>query len=280
MKGQYCLSVLCQLFEVSPSGYYDWCRRQSQPATRVQQDHKLKQEIARIHLESRQTYGAPRIQVELRECGHRHGRNRIGRLMRQQGLFGRSKKRFRVRTTDSNHDQPIAPNRLSQMPAPERPDQIWVADITYIRTNEGWLFLAAILDLYSRRVVGWATSHCNDTALVLEAWDKAWRQRNRPTGVLFHTDRGVQYASSQYRQALGSAEAVASMSRKANCYDNAVMEAFWSTLKLELVYRREFATARQAHQALFEYIEAFYNRRRRHSALGYRTPASFECTNN
>ena len=280
MKGQYRLSVLCRLFEVSPSGYYDWCRRQSQPAARVQQDHKLKQQIARIHLESRQTYGAPRVQFELRECGQRHGRNRISRLMRQQGLFGRPKKRFRVRTTDSNHDLPIAPNRLRQMSAPERPDQIWVADITYIRTGEGWLYLAAILDLYSRRVVGWATSRCNDAALVLEAWDKAWRQRNRPAGVLFHSDRGVQYASSQYRQALGSAEAVASMSRKANCYDNAVMEAFWSTLKLELVYRREFATVRQAHQALFEYIEGFYNRRRRHSALAYQSPEQFECSKN
>jgi transposase InsO family protein len=166
------------------------------------------------------------------------------------------------------------------MPAPERPDQVWVADITYIRTGEGWLFLAAILDLYSRRVVGWATSQCNDTALVLEAWDKAWCQRNRPAGLLFHSDRGVQYASSQYRQALATAQAVASMSRKANCYDNAVMEAFWSTLKLELVYRRDFATVRQAHQAVFEYIEAFYNRRRRHSALAYQSPEQFECSNN
>jgi putative transposase len=280
MKAHYPVSLICQLFEVSASGYYDWCGRQNQPAARAQQDQQLKEQIERIHLESRKTYGAPRIQFELQQRGQRHGRNRIGRLMRQQNLSGRQKKRFRVRTTDSNHDQPIAPNRLKQIAAPKRSNEVWVADITYIPIGGSWLYLAAILDLYSRRVVGWATSQRLDTALVLEAWNRALRQRNRPTGVLFHSDRGVQYASSQYRQALASAQAVVSMSRKANCYDNAVMEAFWSTLKLELVYRHHFTTAHQAHQAIFDYIEVFYNRRRRHSSLGYQSPEQFECNNN
>lgn len=280
MKADYPLSLLCELFEVSPSGYYAWSKRKNQPGARAQQDQQLKEQIARIHLANRETYGAPRIQLELRDCGQRHGRNRIGRLMRQQNISGRQKKRFRVRTTDSNHDQPIAPNRLKQLPAPKGPNEVWVADITYLAVGGSWLYLAAILDLYSRRVVGWATSSSINTALVLEAWDKAVRQRNRPKGVLFHSDRGVQYASSEYRQALASAQAVASMSRKGNCYDNAVIEAFWSTLKLELVYRRHFANAQQAHLALFDYIEAFYNRRRRHSSLGYQSPEQFECSNN
>jgi transposase InsO family protein len=271
---------LCRSFEVSTSGYYDWRQRPTHPCGRVVQDEQLKQQIARIHSESRGTYGAPRIQFELAEAGQRHGRNRIGRLMREQQLCGRQKRRFRVRTTDSNHDEPIAPNRLAQRPAPTRPDEVWVADITYIWTAESWLYVAAILDLFSRRVVGWAVSQRIDTALVMAAWQMACTHRQPPAGLVFHSDRGVQYASRDYRRALARSQVVASMSRKANCYDNAVVEAFWSTLKLELVYRSDFATAAQAVAALFDYIEVFYNRRRRHSALGYRSPAEFEASNN
>jgi transposase InsO family protein len=214
--------------------------------------------------------------------GQRHGRNRIGRLMREQHICGRQKRRYRVVTTDSKHDQPIAPNRLPELPAPSGPNQTWLADITYIQTAHGWLYLAAILDLFSRKIVGWASSERIDTALVLAAWNMALRHREPPAGLVFHSDRGVQYASLQYRSALQVAEAVASMSRKANCYDNAVMEAFWSTLKLELIYRQEdaFATREQAHAALFDYIEVFYNRQRLHSALGYQSPSQFECSNN
>jgi transposase InsO family protein len=280
MSNEHPVKVLCRSFEVSTSGYYDWRQRPTHPCGRVVQDEQLKQQIARIHSESRGTYGAPRIQFELAEAGQRHGRNRIGRLMREQQLCGRQKRRFRVRTTDSNHDEPIAPNRLAQRPAPTRPDEVWVADITYIWTAESWLYVAAILDLFSRRVVGWAVSQRIDTALVMAAWQMACTHRQPPAGLVFHSDRGVQYASRDYRRALARSQVVASMSRKANCYDNAVVEAFWSTLKLELVYRSDFATAAQAVAALFDYIEVFYNRRRRHSALGYRSPAEFEASNN
>ncbi len=282
MKDAHCIQRLCEAFEVSPSGYYDWCRRQTQPGKRQQQDQQLKTEICRIHRESRRTYGAPRIQASLRADGQRHGRNRIGRLMRENKLSGRQKRRYRVVTTDSRHDQPIAPNRLASLTGPEGPDRVWVADITYVATGEGWLYVAAILDLYSRRIVGWAASERIDTALVLAAWNMALCHRQPPAGLLFHSDRGVQYASLQHRQALDIAQAIASMSRKGNCYDNAVMEAFWSTLKLELVYRQEqgFGTRAAARGALFEYIEVFYNRQRLHSALGYQSPAAFENARN
>lgn len=271
---------LCRAFEVSPSGYYDWSGRREHPCQRRQLDQQLRDRISRIHAQSRDTYGSPRIQVKLREAGQRHGRNRIGRLMREQNLWGRQKKRYRVLTTDSRHDEPIAPNRLAQAPVAKRANQIWVADITYVLTAQGWVYVAAILDLYSRRVVGWAVGQQIDTSLVLMALSMALTHRQPPAGLIFHSDRGVQYASAGYRQALSAAGLVASMSRKANCYDNAAMEAFWSTLKLELVYRRQFENARQLREGLFDYIEVFYNRQRLHSSLGYQTPSGFECANN
>jgi transposase InsO family protein len=280
LKTEHSIHQLCEAFAVSPSGYHDWCRRQVQPGQRQQQDQQLKAEIARIHEQSRRTYGAPRVQMELRDQGQRHGRNRIGRLMRAQGLCGRQKKRYRVLTTDSRHDEPIPPNRLAQAPVATRRDQLWAADITYVATAAGWVYVAAILDLYSRRIVGWAVSLQMNTALVLRALSMALTHRQPPAGLIFHSDRGVQYASADYRRALAAAGLVASMSRKANCYDNATMEAFWSTLKLELIYRRQFADADQLRQALFDYLEVFYNRQRLHSALGYQTPAGFECANN
>jgi transposase InsO family protein len=278
LKNEHSISALCAAFAVSPSGYYNWCRRQSQPGLRAQEDQQLKAQIVRIHQDSRQTYGSPRIQVCLRALGQRHGRNRLGRLMRQAAICGRQKRRYRVVTTDSKHDQPIAPNRLASLDAPERQDQIWVADITYISMAQGYVYLAAILDLYSRRIVGWALSQNIDTALIMAAWNMARAHRQPPAGLIFHSDRGVQYASGQYRQALQAAQAIASMSRKANCYDNAIMEAFWSTLKLELIYRRpqKFADLQEARAGVFEYIEVFYNRQRLHSALGFTSPANFE----
>lgn len=279
MNTEHPIGQLCEAFEVSPSGYYDWSERQEQPCQRQQQDQQLKAEIARIHEQSRQTYGAPRVQVQLRNQGQRHGRNRIGRLMREQNLCGRQKKRYRVQTTDSKHDEPIAPNRLAQAPRPTGPNQLWAADITYVLTAAGWVYVAAILDLYSRRIVGWAVSTQIDTALVLMALAMALTHRQPPAGLVFHSDRGVQYASADYRRALAVAGLVASMSRKANCYDNATMEAFWSTLKLELIYRQAFEDASQLRQGLFDYLEVFYNRQRLHSALGYRSPASFESAN-
>ena len=280
MKKEHSLLTLCLLLEVSPSGFYDWSRRRLSPGPRALEDRALVQEIGEIHARSRETYGAPRVEKELRKRGRRHGRSRVARLMKEKGWCGRQRRRYRVQTTNSNHDQPIAPNRLAEAPKATAPNRVWVADITYIETKEGWLYLAAILDLYSRKIVGWAMSERNDTALVLKALAMALLHRRPPARLLFHTDRGVQYASADYRQALGQAGFIASMSRRANCYDNATMESFWSTLKLELVYRCCFHTRAHARTQIFDYIETFYNRQRSHSALGYLSPVDFELQNN
>ena len=280
MKNDHPILRLCLHLEVSASGYYDWQRRRISPGLRAVEDQALTQEIDQIHRRSRQTYGAPRIEKELRKKGRCHGRNRVARLMKDKGLCGRQKGRYRVQTTDSNHDQPIAPNRLAQAPKATGPNQLWVADITYIQTKEGWLYLAAILDLYSRKIVGWAMSERIDSVLVLKALAMALLHRHAPAHVLLHTDRGVQYASSDYRKALRQAGLIASMSRRGNCYDNAAMESFWSTLKLELVYRCCFDTRAQARSQIFDYIETFYNRQRAHSALDYLSPVDFELKNN
>jgi len=280
MKAQHPIRSSCEALEVSPSGYYDWFNRQAQPGPRAQENVRLLQRIVQIHQDSRQTYGSPRIQVALSQAGHAHGRHRISRLMRQQGLCGRAKGRFRVCTTDSHHDQPIAPNRLPHLPAASAPNQVWLGDITYIHTEEGWLYLAGILDLYSRHLAGWAMSEHINTELVLAAWGMALAQRQPPAGLVFHSDRGVQYASYDHRHALQNAQAIASMSRKGNCYDNAPMESFWSTLKHELIYRRHFKTRAEARLAIFDFIEVFYNRRRLHSSLGYLSPVDFENQNN
>jgi putative transposase len=276
MKTEHPIRALCAAFEVSPSGYYDWGQRQSQPGPRARENQQLLKQIVQIHQDSLQTYGSPRIQAELSKAGHAHGRNRIARLMRQQGLCGRAKGRFRVRTTDSHHDQPIAPNRLAELPAPSAPNQIWVGDITYIATEEGWLYLAGIMDAYSRRIVGWALDQTIDTQLVLAAWNMAQTHRQPPPALVFHSDRGCQYASADFRKALAQSQSLPSMSRKACCYDNAAMESFWSTLKQELVYRHCFKTRTQARQAIFDFIETFYNRRRIHSSLNYLCPVDFE----
>jgi len=280
MKEDHPILTLCLHLEVSASGYYAWQRRRVCPGPRAVENQALTQEIDQIHARSRKTYGAPRVEQELREKGRCHGRNRIARLMKKQGLCGRQKGRYRVQTTDSNHDQPIAPNRLAEAPKATAPNQLWVADITYIETKEGWLYLAAILDLYSRKIVGWAMSERIDTALVPNALAMALRRRCPPAKLLFHTDRGVQYASGHDRQALDDAGLIASMSRKGNCYDNAAMESFWSTLKLELVYRCQFDTRSQPRAQIFDYIETFYNRQRAHSALDHKSPADFELKNN
>jgi len=280
MKTDHSILALCLHLEVSPSGYYDWQKRRTCPGPRTVEDQALAREIEQIHVQSRQTYGSPRVEQELRKKGRCHGRNRVARLMKEKGLSGRQKARYRVQTTDSNHDQPIAPNRLAEAPKATAPNQLWVADITYIETREGWLYLAAILDLYSRKIVGWAMSQRIDTVLVLEALTMALLHRSPPANLLFHSDRGVQYASGDYRQALDQAGLIASMSRRANCYDNATMESFWSTLKLELIYRRRFDSRAQARTQIFDYIESFYNRQRAHSSLNYLSPVDFELQNN
>lgn len=280
MKSEHSISLLCQVMQVSRSGYFDWLKRQSNPAPRQRQNQALRARIKSIHAASRQTYGSPRVLMELRKEGVRHGRNRIARLMMEEGLCGRQKGRWRVATTDSNHAHPIAPNRLAEAPPPAARNQVWVGDITYIRAGHSWLFVAAIMDLYTRKIVGWNMSPSIDSTLVLDALRMALlREQPRP-GLIFHSDRGVQYASSAYRQALRAAGLIASMSRRANCYDNAAMESFWSTLKLELVYRRRYESHPEARAELFDYIEAFYNRQRAHSALGYLSPVDFQNQNN
>jgi putative transposase len=280
MKHDHPVRMLCLYLKVSASGFYQWEQRQVQPCARALEDQSLAQEIGQIHVGSRKTYGAPRIQQELRKKGRCHGRNRVARLMKEKGWCGRQKGRYRIQTTDSNHDQPIAPNHLAARPPATAPNQIWVADITCIETKEGWLYLAAILDLYSRKIVGWAMSERIDTALVLKALAMALLHRCPPANLLLHSDRGVQYASSDYRQTLSQAGLIPSMSRKGNCYDNATMESFWATLKLDLVYRCSFATKSQARAAIFDYIETFYNRQRTHSSLDYQSPVDFELKNN
>ena len=280
MKTEHPIRSLCEAFEVSTSGYYDWVNRSTHPSPRAQENALLVAQITQIHLASRETYGSPRIQQVLVKAGRAHGRNRIARLMRQAHLCGRAKRRFRVRTTDSNHDQPIAPNRLAQLPAPTAPNQIWVGDITYIPTAEGWLYLAGIMDFYSRRIVGWAMDQNIDTQLVLAAWNMAQTQRQPPPELLFHSDRGCQYASADFRHALAQSQTLPSMSRKACCYDNAAMESFWSTLKQELICRHSFKTRAEARQVIFDFIEAFYNRQRLHSSLHYCCPVDFENQNN
>jgi putative transposase len=279
MKDDYPILKLCAQLDVSPSGYYGWLKRRTTPGPRALANQTLARTIHQIHADSRQTYGSPRIVAELRKAGHAHGRNRIRRLMQAQGLCGRQQRRYRVQTTNSKHDEPIAPNRLPDVPKASAPNQLWVTDITYIHTDEGWLYLAAILDLYSRKIVGWAMSARIDSALVLSALAMARLHRQPPAALLCHSDRGVQYASADYRRALTEAGFLASMSRKGNCYDNATMESFWSTLKLELVYRRHFATHRQARTEIFDYIECFYNPKRTHSSLDYLSPVDFELQN-
>jgi len=276
MKSDYSIRRLCQVLEVSQSGYYGWVHRARHPAGRTLENLQLLQAIARIHQASRQTYGSPRIQSCLAKQGRRHGRNRIARLMRQGRISGRARRRFKPHTTDSNHPHPIAPNRLAQSPPPQAPNQVWVSDITYVETGEGWLFLSAIMDLFSRRIVGWSMEKSLDTRLVLGSWHMARTHRRPPPHLLFHSDRGSQYASRCMGSALQEAGAMASMSRRGNCYDNAAMESFWSTLKIELIYRGRFETRAQAQTAIFDYIEAFYNRSRLHSSLSYLSPVDFE----
>ena len=280
MRSDHSIAMLCANLEVSPSGFYDWDRRRQRPGARSLEDQTLVEQITAIHAESRQTYGSPRIVDELRDLGLRHGRNRIARLMKSRGICGRQKGRYRVQTTDSNHDHPIAPNLLAKTPKTTAPNQIWVADITYILTDEGWIYLAGVLDLHSRRIVGWAMSQTIDSALVLAALAMATLHRTPPPGLLFHTDRGVQYAAGNFRAALKAAGLVASMSRRGNCYDNAAMESFWSTLKLELVYRGNFTSRSHARSEIFDYIEIFYNRQRRHTSLRGLSPTQFELKNN
>ncbi len=275
MSADYHQSLLCDTLAVSRSGYHAWANRE--PGPRAQADTVLLPLITQAHGESRQTYGAPRIRHWLRQHGHRCGQRRISRLLQQQGLTQQRRRRFRpVSLTDSNHDLPVAPNLLAHRQPTPKPDTVWVADITYVPTDEGWLYVAGVLDRCTRRCVGWAMDDTLATTLPLAALEMALQQRRPPEGLVHHSDRGVQYCSTAYRQRLALAGVLPSMSRPGNCYDNAAMESFWSTLKCGLIHRTHFATRAQARAAIFEWIEVFYNRTRFHSALGYQSPVDFE----
>ncbi len=267
------VSVLCRVLQVTRSGFYAWQQRDS--SERAIDDQKLALEIAAIHKASRETYGSPRIHAELRANGLEVSRKRVARLMRQLGIRSRRKRRFKA-TTDSGHKLPVADNVLDRKFEVDAPDVAWVTDITYVWTDEGWLYLAAILDLFSRRVVGHAMSERIDRALVLEALRNAAGRRVPDAGLLHHSDRGSQYASNDYQGALRDLGVVCSMSRKGNCWDNAVAESFFATLKTECIYSRRFATRAEAREAIFHFIEVFYNAKRRHSTLGYVSPMEFE----
>ena len=276
MKPHYPLTLLCELLTVSRSGYHAWAGGHRD--RRTTRDAELRPRVRAAFAASRQTYGAPRLTVELRAQGERVGKARVARLMREEGLQGRQRRAYRPRTTQSNHDGPIAPNRLADLPVPTARDQAWQADITYVPTAEGWLYLAVVLDAYSKRLLGWAFSASLETDFVIAALLMAIQRRGGrcAKGLLLHSDRGVQYASERFRAQLAAHGLTASMSRRGNCYDNARAEAFFSTLKIELVYRRAFADHSQARAEIFEWIEAFYNLRRRHSSIGNVSPIVFE----
>jgi putative transposase len=268
------VSVLCRILGVTRSGFYAWEERG--PSEQAVDDQKLALEIAAIHKASGETYGSPRVHAELRAKGLEVSRKRVARLMRELGIKSLRKRRFRA-TTDSGHNLPVADNVLDRKFEVDAPDVAWVTDITYVWTDEGWLYLAAILDLFSRRVVGLATSERIDRALVIEALRVAVGRRTVPdSGLVHHSDRGSQYASGDYQNALHNLGVVCSMSRKGNCWDNAVAESFFATLKTECIYPRRFATRQEAREEIFRFIEVFYNGRRRHSTLGYVSPMEFE----
>jgi len=262
---------LCSVLGVSSSGYYARCRRQE--SVRAREDRDLKQQILSIHANVKGRYGTPRIERELRIAGVQTSRKRVARLRRELGLRARTPRKFRV-TTDSNHSHKIAPNLLERRFEAENPNRTWVGDITYLSTPEGWFYLAFLMDTFSRKVVGWSVSDRIDEELTLSALQSALTTRRPPRGLIHHTDRGSQYCSNAYREKLSRSGLVASMSRRGDCWDNAMAESLIKTVKVEL--GDHFSSRRRCKQELFEYFEGFYNTRRLHSGLGYRTPTEVE----
>jgi transposase InsO family protein len=270
-KANWRVSKMCKALEVTTSGFYAWRKRP--PSARTREDQRLRLLVAESHRESRKNYGSPRVHRDLLARGERVSRKRVIRLMRDEGLEGKVRRRW-VTTTDSQHDRPVAPNVLAQNFVASAPNERWAGDVTYLRTPDGWLYLAVILDLFSRRVVGWALSPFNDRRLALRALESAVRRRRPHAGLVHHTDQGSPYASEDYQEALARRGMTCSMSRRGNCYDNAVVESWFGMFKTEL--GETFESFADAQLKTFDYIEAFYNTRRRHSALGYLSPAEFE----
>ncbi len=264
---------MCHVLEVSENGYYNWRKRGK--SQRKQDDEQLTECIKDAYDDNRGVYGSPRIHAELKEQGIHCGRKRIARLMREKGISA-GRKRQKARTTDSSHDSPIAPNLLSRDFTADAPNKKWLTDMTFIATREGWLYLAGVLDAYSRKLIGWAMGKEHDAELVKEALRMALIQRQPGAGLVHHSDRGSEYASKSYQGLLHQHNIQISMSRKGDCYDNAPMESFWGTLKEEGVGKVIFQSRKEAKTAIFDYIEVFYNRKRRHSSLGYLSPVDFE----
>lgn len=271
--GLFPLSALCRVLRVSRSGYAVWRKRL--PSRRSQQEQVLLAHIQAAHRQSRGTYGSPRIHQQLRRGTIACSLGRVTRIMRKHGVTARPLRRFAV-TTDSDHALAVAPNRLAQDFTAPQPDAVWSGDITYLWTREGWLYLSVVLDLFSRRVVGWSMQPTLDRSLVIDALQSALTLRNPEPGLICHSDRGSQYASGDYQALLGGAGALCSMSRRGNCYDNAPVESFFASLKRELVHRAAFATREEARATVFEWIAVWYNRKRMHSSLGYVSPEQYE----
>lgn len=267
------ISLMCKVLRVSRSGFYAWrARPESQ---QVRRRHELLSVIREVHAESRRVYGSPRVHGELVARGYRCSVNFVARIMREARIAAKTKRKFKV-TTDSNHRLPVAENVLDRQFTQSVPNQVWVADITYISTREGWLYLATVMDLFSRRIVGWSMSERVTSRLAVDALEMAVERRRPKPGLLFHSDRGSQYASDHFQRVLKKYRFRSSMSRRGDCWDNAVMESFYRSLKTELVYWEDYASREEARRSLFQYIEVFYNRLRRHSSLGYHSPAQFE----
>jgi transposase InsO family protein len=274
------IAIQCRVLAVSRSGYYEWRRRPV--SERAQRRASLTAQIRKFHVGHHASYGSPRVFRELRARGDKVNEKTVAKVMREAGIQAKSHRKFRVTTTDSNHTQPVAENTLNREFTTEKRNQKWVADITYITTLEGWLYLAAAIDLFTRKVVGWSMSERIDSRLVVDALEMAVsRELPAPSGLagaglVAHSDRGVQYASEHYQGVLTQHDIECSMSRKGNCWDNAPAESFFATLKKELVHHEDYETREAARASLFDYIEVFYNRERRHSALGYVSPVAFE----
>ncbi len=271
--GEFAVERMCHVFHVSRSGYYQWVKRE--PSLRFERDLVLKKEILKIYFEGRGYYGSPRIHRKLAKNGFHCGKKRVERLMRELSIRARQKKKYKV-TTDANHKLPVAQNHLNRQFAVSQPNKRWVSDITYIYTDEGWLYLAVIMDLFSRKIVGWAMEKRLTKDLIIKALKMALKRRKPGRGLLLHSDQGSQYASYYYQNLLLRSGIICSMSRRGNCWDNAVMESFFHTLKVELVYNTKFKSRSQARRSIFEYIEVFYNRIRLHSAIGYNSPEEYE----
>jgi transposase InsO family protein len=272
-RANHAVATLCRVIGVSVAGFYAWLRAIPTLQSKAEAEAELRGHIGRIFAARRRVYGSPRVHAELRREGRRHSRRRVERLMREMGLSGRQGRRRTPRTTDSRHDLPVAPNLLDRNFTAERPDQVWLSDISYIPTGEGFLYLAAVEDMATRQIVGWAMADHLRAELCTDALVMALQQCRPARGLVHHSDRGVQYASGPYREVLERHGIRQSMSRRGNCLDNAPMESFFASLKKEGVHHAAFRTREEAKAAVFDYIEIFYNRQRLHSAVGYRTPA-------